>query len=240
MDIDKMMAFLGGTEDRDEYLLESLPRLEAVNSAKEFMEYCLELRENVEEDDEVPTVQESKSHDESAYEKLQAYAYPADFMDWHRQFGNFYLWLGTTKVITTSEIIEELENDWYSLLTLNGWLILTLDASGNAFVLDPRKDSPTIKFADHNSIVTQQSALSDLYAEHFELEWQAGNMVVANPQNLDLNLIWDANGDFSPTSPYIRQYLADHLSDTGVTEFLSFIKQKLKEGILDNYVLEES
>lgn len=239
MDLDKMMAFLGDSDDRDEYLLESLPRLAEVSSAKEFMDYCQDLRAHLEESDEVPTVQESKYYQASDFEKLKAYPYPADFMDWHQHFGQFYLWLGTTKIVSTSSVVEELENDWYSLLTLNGWLVLTLDASGNAFVLDPRKDSPTIKFADHDSIVTQQSALEDLFAEHFELEWEEGNVVTANPQDLDLNLVWNSDGEFNPTSPYIRQYLADHLSDTGQTEFLPFIKLKLKEGILDHYVLEE-
>jgi len=190
MNSEELAAYLGDDEELDEFIEEAIPRLEAIYSFDEFMEFCNLFNETVDNEDVISIIHDTDKLKNTNITKLKVANYPADFIEWHLSFGENYIWMRSTKLIQTTSVVRELESDWFKALTNNGFLVLTTDTSGNAFIVDTNMEVPEIKFADHDDI--------------------------------------DGENDS-------KELISSKLKPTGFTNFLEFIKTKLKEGIVEYY-----
>jgi hypothetical protein len=239
MELENSESYLDDDEDDlDEYLEESLNSLDKISGLQEFMEFCKELNERVDEDDVPNVIIESQAEHQKYFEQLKAFNYPADFLEWHEKHGHVYLWLETTKVVQSKTVLEELHSDWFSLLTHNGFLFLTTDAAGNAYVIDTNVQAPQIKFAAHEEMYFGDATIPNIYSEFYEFEVGADGQIQKNPKNLDTNLIFDENGSFISDSVYLEDYYAQKLKSCGCTSFLEFLKERLRTGLIEYYVLD--
>lgn len=226
------MAYFEDEEEEEAYIEGSIERIEAIENFAQFVEFCEDFKLKTDNDRPVD-VSPGEVGDLAA---LKAFPYPADFVEWHEKFGHIYFWLESTKVVTTDSVVSEMVNGFSSLLVKNGYLVLTTDASGNAFVLDTNMEVPEIKFSQHDSVYSNHEDVLELYEEHFELDTDDEGKIVAQ-EGFELDKIYDGEGNFILDNPYLKRYFAENLEATGYTDFLGFLKGKLMEGIKEYFVM---
>ena len=163
------------------------------------------------------------------YNKVKAYPYPTDFLQWHEAFGNNLMLFRPAKLLTSKLIGNNLLED-YKLLTANGYLLIAevLD-SEMCYVYDLNQSPAVIKLVP-NSAYYKLEELYTLYREEYQLKLYADTAIYLNPMDLDMALIFDEQEEYILNSPYIKSYLEKTLKEVPeVNNFLDFLKHLMLE-----------
>lgn len=217
------------------------PLLDSITSFDEFYAFCKEFVVLNKHDRPIQFWKDEPMATEEEIAELESYGYPADFIDWHRRYGQTHLWLESTMLYHTGLVLKNLKGDWNALLTHNRYLILTVDGGGSAFVFDMNQEPPQIKYADHETTYTRLDSLDELYSEMYGFWWDKGRGAYVNREGLDVDKVKDDEGNYRLDSPYVKQYLAEALESTGQSTFLGYLIESTQKGmanILHRYGIE--
>ncbi len=209
------------------------PKLDAITSFDDFILFCKDFTASNQHTRPIGFWPEGRAVTAEDIALLQSLGYPEDFLQWHRQFGQTYLWLESTTIYPTERLIKELRDDWFALLTQNGYLLMTGDGGGNAVVYDMNSYPPAIKFADHETTYTSLSHLEELYSEEYEFWLDSATQEYVNRQGLDIAQIFDAQGNYRIDSIYVKQYLAQAMEIEPSMHFLEYLISHTIEGMDD-------
>ena len=203
--------------------------LEQVSTLQEFYEFAINFYYQNKLKRPVNFVADKVS--KSDVKKLKKVGYPADFIEWHEEFGGNYFGLEEIVIDTTSDVVSDV-NDYYKMYAANGFLLIATDGAGNSFHYDMNVKPPVIKFSNHETTNENEDLLEETYSEVFDF-WEEGDDVYHNPKGLDVDKIYDANKEFIIDSPYIQEYLSKQL--TTVSEFSNFLDM-LKVSLAKGFV----
>lgn len=200
-----------------------------VESFEDFLNFCEAFTRNNINSRPIEVIK-NKEIDHKLILNLEKYSYPADFLQWHKSFGNIYLWLESTKISQTIAVIEELQDSWSGLLTDNNFLFITSDGGGNGFYYS-KLDNNKIYFLDHDEVITSSESddIEEIYSEFYDF-WIDEEGGVNNPKKLDVNKIFKSSNQYDTQSEYITNYIKKHMKEVKVDSFLNFLIIKTKEG----------
>lgn len=174
-----------------------------------------------------------KEGGKAALETLQQYSYPADFLEWHTQYGHTQIWVQLYTILSSADIAEQL-NGYAQVMSANNLLLIGSNASGDSFVYDVNiPDQPRIMLLSHEQYYPADM-LEEFYSECMNFYWDDSTETLHNPDGLDPNKIWDENRYFNLSSPYIREHLESEMEAVeDADSFLPFIVTLTKAGIAD-------
>ncbi|ROS18408.1 hypothetical protein EDF65_2804 [Chryseobacterium nakagawai] len=162
---------------------------------------------------------------------LKRHNYPEDYIEWCKKYGQYNIGLGIT-LSDVSDVLSNIENEYYSLQVKNNYLYFATDGSGNDFAFDANEPGHPIRIFDHDGYITLDS-ISDIYSEVFGFYFDDETKEYVNPEGLDVSLIFDENGEYKADSIYIKNYLqideVSHIAGTG--RFLHFLLKQAADGL---------
>lgn len=221
-------------------IAEERENLKQVSSIEEFYAFCKGFQAKSGTSRPIDLTEEAPKP--ASLAKLENYKYPEEFLDWHRKFGHVYCWLEAMKFQQTEAIVDELENDYYGLLTSNGYLFITSDGGGNGFFYDTHSSPVSIKFVDHEGYFsTDKYSLEDFYSEEMGYWFDEEENIQVNEQGIDSEKVFDKDKNYRLDSEYIQSYLAGCLEPTGHNTLLEFLVSKTLQGFddaLDRYKIK--
>lgn len=164
---------------------------------------------------------------------LRMHNYPEDYMEWCQKYGQYSIGLGIT-LSSVSDVLNNIANEYYGLQVKNNYMYFATDGSGNDFAFDVSEGGNQIRIFDHNGYITPEW-ISDIYSEVYDFYFDDETNEYVNPEDLDVSLIFDENGEYKADAVYIKNYLqTDEASQiAGTAGLLPFLLEKAAEGIDD-------
>lgn len=164
---------------------------------------------------------------------LRKHNYPEDYIEWCEKYGQYSIGLGIT-LSSVSDVLNNIANEYYDLQVKNNYVYFATDGSGNDFAFDTKEGGSEIRIFDHNGYITPEW-ISDIYSEVFDFYFDDETNEYVNPEDLDVSLIFDENGEYKADAVYIKNYLktdeASHIA--GTAGLLPFLLEKAAEGMDD-------
>lgn len=164
---------------------------------------------------------------------LRNHNYPEDYIKWCQKYGQYSMGLGII-LPSLSYVLSNIDKEYYGLQVKNNYLYFGTDGSGNDFAFDVNEPGNQIRIFDHNGYITPEW-ISDIYSEVFGFYFDDEANEYVNPENLDISLIFDEDGEYRADAIYIKNYLqTDEASQiAGTNGLLPFLLEKAAEGIDD-------
>lgn len=162
---------------------------------------------------------------------LRKHNYSEEYIEWCEKYGQYSIGLGIT-LSSVSNVLNNIANEYYGLQVKNNYLYFATDGSGNDFAFDVNEPGNQIRIFDHNGYITPDW-ISDIYSEVFDFYFDDETNEYVNPENLDISIIFDENGEYRADAIYIKNYLqTDEASQiAGTKGLLPFMLEKAAEGI---------
>lgn len=164
---------------------------------------------------------------------LRRYNYPEDYIEWCQKYGQYSIGLGI-ELSPVSDVLININKEYYSLQVKNNYLYFATDGSGNDFTFDTNELGNPIRVFNHDGYVTSDS-ISDIYSEVFDFYFDDETNEYINPGGLDISLIFDEDGEYRVDTVYIKNYLqTDEASQiVGTGKLLTFLLEQAANSLND-------
>ncbi|MCX8525608.1 hypothetical protein OF897_16970 [Chryseobacterium formosus] len=138
---------------------------------------------------------------------LRKHNYPEEYIEWCEKYGQYSIGLDIT-LSSVSDVLKNIANEYYGLQVKNNYLYFATDGSGNDFAFDVNEGISPIRIFDHNGYITPDW-ISNIYSDVFNFYFDDETNEYVNPENLDISIIFDENGEYRADAIYIKNYCFD-------------------------------
>lgn len=166
---------------------------------------------------------------------LRSHNYPEEYIEWCQKYGQYSIEAGIT-LSSVFDVLDNISQEYYDLQVKNKYMYFATDGSGNDFAFDTTEHGNQIRIFYHDAAITPES-ISYIYSEFYYFYFDEESNEYENPENLDISLIFDENGEYISDSIYIKNYLQTEEASriAGMKGLLSFMLENAAAG-MDNVV----
>jgi len=220
--------FSNNPEEKDKQLKlveEFELKLDQIATPEQCIQLCQEFVKLTPHD--VPIrIKDNHGVTEQMVAKMKEFQFPKDFIDYYEKYNalDVTLWGVRLNFVFLHDTWTNYQYRDF-LYEDNGFYVMESDGGGNLYVY--QSETQKIFLADHNEVITD---IKDLYMEIYDF-WIDENGVVQNPQELDLNLIYDENKQFIETSKYIKNHFEESMQETDFKTFGELFKHFIKDAL---------